>query len=349
MTRQTWTAAVAALLFVLSAAVVAMMPVPFVTFSPGSTHDLLADVDGRPAVEVEGLPSHQTTGEILLPTVAVTRADAPVSLPEVLYAHWAADRDVFPREAIYAAGSSATEIRAREAQLMAVAQSNATASALRAAGVEVRQIPMVQSVASAGPAVDKLFPGDFVLEIDGKPTPNVASVREEIEKRSIGESVTFTVLRDRQPLAVTLDTAASKTQAGVPVWGGNLVMGYSYAPRVEFGFDDGVGGSSAGLMMAMAVFDLVTPESLTGGRIVAGTGAIDGAGNVSAVSGVRERLAGAEGAGAEVFLVPSANCVDLVGVSSTVRVVSVSTLDAAINSLDALADPATQGIVRGCQ
>lgn len=349
MTRQTWTAAVAALLFVLSAAVVAMTPVPFVTYAPGTTHDLLAEVHSGSAVLVEGVPSHDTTGQLLVTTVAVTRADAPVSLPEVLYAHWSADRAVFPREAIYAAGSSASEIRAREAQQMAVAQSNATAAALRAAGVEVRQMPMVQSVATTGPAVDKLFPGDFVLEIDGVPTPNVAAVRTEIEQRSIGESVTFTVLRDRQPIAVTLDTEASKTQAGVPVWGGNLVMGYSYAPRVTFALDEGVGGDSAGLMMALAVFDRVTPESLAGGRIVAGTGTIDGAGNVTAVDGVREKLAGAEGAGAEVFIVPAANCVDLTGLTSTVRVVSVATLDDAINALDALADPATEGLVRGCQ
>ena len=30
-------------------------------------------------------------------TVAITSADAPVSLPEVLFAYWAPDRDVHPR------------------------------------------------------------------------------------------------------------------------------------------------------------------------------------------------------------------------------------------------------------
>lgn len=349
MTRQTWTAAVSALLFILAAAVVAVTPVPFVTSAPGMTYNLFgAGPGGQPAVRVEGVSTYETKGEVRLSTVAVTRADAPVSLPEALYAYWTSSRHVYPREGIYPPGDTIAEVRAHEAQLMAASQSNAVAAALRSAGVEVRQMPMVQSVASAGPAVDKLFPGDFVLEIDGTPTPTVASVRTEIEKRSIGEAVTFTVLRDRQPVAVSLDTAASKTQAGVPVWGGNLVMGYSYAPKVTFDLSDAVGGSSAGLMLALAVFDRVTPDQLVNGRIIAGTGAIDGAGNVTAVRSVSEKLAAAEEAGATVFLIPAQNCADLKGIDAQARLVSVSTLDDAIASLDALSDPETEPLVRGC-
>lgn len=349
MTKQTWTAAVAALIFVLAAAVMAITPVPFVTFSPGATHDLLgARPDGSAVVTVEGIPTYETGGQLRVTTLGVTQADATVSLPELLFAHWTPEREVLPREALYPPRAPTSEIRSREAQLMATSKADAAAAALRAAGVEVRQMPMVQSVASSGPAVDKLFPGDFVLAIDDVPTPSIAAVRSEIERRVIGHAVTFTVLRDREPVAVTLDTAASKTQVGVPVWGGNLVMGHSYRPRVDIALDESVGGSSAGLMMALAIFDRVTPGDLIGTRSVAGTGDIDGAGNVTEARGVREKLAGAERSGAEVFLVPEANCADLAGVTTRMRVVSVTTLDDAINALDALADPSTQGLVRGC-
>ena len=136
--------------------------------------------------------------------------------------------------------------------------------------------------------------------------------------------------------------------AGVPVWGGNLVVGYTFAPQVSFALDSAVGGSSAGLMLALAVFDRVTDASLVGDRVVAGTGAIDGTGVVGVVGGVREKLSGAEQAGATVFLVPSANCADLAGRQTRVRVVSVSSLDDAIAALEALADPSTEGLVKGC-
>ena len=147
---------------------------------------------------------------------------------------------------------------------------------------------------------------------------------------------------------MAIDTAASKTQAGVPVWGGNLVMGYSYAPRIDIRLDPALGGSSAGLMMALAVFERVTPGDMAGDRVVAGTGAIDGAGTVTAVAGIREKLASAERAQADVFLVPDANCSDLAGVQSRVRVVSVGTLEDAIASLDLLNDPANEHLVKGC-
>lgn len=348
MTKQTWTAAVSAFLFVVAAAIVAMTPVPFVTYSPGATHELLAPVDGRQAISVQGLETFESSGHVLMTTVSVTRADAPVSLPEVLYAHWAKDREVYPRDYIYPARSTATEVRNREAQQMATSQADAAAAALRAAGISVEQVPMVQSVASSGPAADKLFPGDFVLAIDGTPTPTVAAVRESIEARRIGESVTFTVRRDREERAVKIDTAPSKTQDAVPVWGGTLVMGYSYAPRVRVDLDPALGGPSAGLMLSLAIFERITPGDVAGDRTVAGTGAIDGAGIVGQVGGVREKLAAAERDGADVFFVPDSNCVDLAGVTSRVRVVSVGTLEDAIASLDLLNEPASEQLVKGC-
>lgn len=348
MTKQTWTAAVSALLFVVAAAIVAMTPVPFVTYSPGATHELLAPDNGEPVIDVVGLETYESSGHMLMTTVSVTRSDAPVSLPEVLYAYWAADREVYPRAYVYPARLSVSEVRNREAQQMATSQADAAAAALRAAGIAVEQIPMIQSVASTGPAVDKLFPGDFVLAIDGTPTPTVSAVREAIEQRGIGQSVQFTVRRDREERAVTIDTAASKTQAGVPVWGGNLVMGYSYAPRVSIRLDPALGGPSAGLMLSLAIFERITPGDMVGDHVVAGTGEIDGAGTVAHVGGVREKLAGAERAGADIFFVPAANCTDLAGVQSTVRIVSVGTLEDAINSLDMLNDPATEKLVRGC-
>ena len=348
MTKQTWTAAVSALLFVVAAAIVAMWPVGFVTLSPGPTHDLLAAPEGVPVVRVQGLETFESSGHVLVTTAAMTGADAPVSLPEVLYAHWAPDRDVYPREHVYPARTSADDIRARDAQLMASSQADAAAAALRAAGIEVDQIPMVQTVSSTGPAADKLFPGDFVLAIDDTPTPTVADARAAIEARAAGQEVQFTVLRDREPVVVKIDTAPSKTNGLLPVWGGNLVMGYSYAPRIELALDPSLGGTNAGLMMALAVFDKITPGDLAGGRTVAGTGAIDGSGVVTRVSGVREKLAGAERDGADVFFVPAANCGDLADIASPVRVVSVASLEDTINSLEMLADPATEGLVKGC-
>ena len=86
----------------------------------------------------------------------------------------------------------------------------------------------------------------------------------------------------------------------------------------EFPFDvelqlDNVGGPSAGMMFALGIVDKLTPGAMTGGEIVAGTGTIDSAGAVGAIGGIRQKLWGAQDAGADWFLAPESNCDEVVG------------------------------------
>jgi PDZ domain-containing protein len=76
---------------------------------------------------------------------------------------------------------------------------------------------------------------------------------------------------------------------------------------------------------------------MTGGEILAGTGTIDSAGEVGAIGGIREKLWGAEGAGAEWFLAPAANCDEVTGhIPDGIRVFAVSTLDEARTIVEAV-------------
>lgn len=348
MTRQTWTAAVSAVWFLVLAIVIALAPSPFVTYAPGSTYELLGQAEGQDVIQVEGLPTHAATGQIRAATVDVTPLNASVALPEVLYAHWAPDRDAIPREWHYPTRTSLAELRDRESQRLSSAQMNAAAAALRAAGVAVQQIPMVSTVAQAGPAIDLMLPGDFVLAVDGRPCSTVEEVRAAVEARTAGDPVVLTVLRGTETLTVTIQTTASSTRQNVPVWGGTLVMGFSYAPIITFHLDPAMGGGSGGMMLALATFDRVTDGGLVGDLVVAGSGVIDGAGNISRAEGIPEKLAAAERDGAEVFLIPLANCADVTGIQTRMRLVSVGTLDDAIASVDALNSPDTEALVEGC-
>ena len=58
---------------------------------------------------------------------------------------------------------------------------------------------------------------------------------------------------------------------------------------------------------------------------------------MGAIGGIRQKLWGAEAAGAQFFLAPSSNCDEVVGhVPNGLRVFSVSTLDDSLDVLDAL-------------
>jgi Lon-like protease len=113
---------------------------------------------------------------------------------------------------------------------------------------------------------------------------------------------------------------------------------------VDVEIDAGViGGPSAGLMFALSVMDLLEPEDLTGGKVVAGTGTVDRDGTVGAVGGVRQKVVGATATTADqrpatVFLVPEGNLEDArsVSVPREVLVVPVATLDDAVRALDDL-------------
>ena len=63
-------------------------------------------------------------------------------------------------------------------------------------------------------------------------------------------------------------------------------------------------------MFALSIYDTLTPGSLTAGGTVAGTGTIDGRGTVGEIGGIQQKIAGARQAGAQLFLVPPANCAD---------------------------------------
>lgn len=348
MTRQTWTAIVAAVLFIVSAAVTAFTPTPFVAWTPGATYDVLGTAGSAPVIGVEGLATYPTTGQLRLTTVSQTRVDAPLSLPEALLAYVLPNRDVLPRWAVYGAGRTPQQVKEEEKQLMDGAQSNAMVAALRAAGMTVRELPMVQSVRLSGPAIDKLEPGDFVVSIDNIAVMSVEDVQTRIRAKGVGQKLVVGMIRDGQALSTTIDTVGSNNDGKVATIGVTWTTGYSYAGKVTFGIDPKIGGGSGGLVFALAIYDKITPGDLLKGRSIAGTGGIDAGGEVQSIGGIQEKIAGAEAEGSTVFLVPAGNCSDTVGIDTKVTLVKVRTLTGAVAALEQLGDPVRAAAVERC-
>lgn len=348
MTRQTVTAFVAASVFVALAVLLVVIPVPFVTWSPGTARDVLGDEGTEPIISVSGISTYPTSGRLDLTVVSTTAADSRLSLPQALLAYWLPGRDVLPRESIYAPGKSAAQVASEDTEMMETAQDDAVVAALRADDQPVRQAPAVFSVTVGGPAHKRLLPGDLITAIDGRPTPTGADVGVVIRAAEIGQQLTFSVLRNKQPTAVTVTTAPSATQTGVPVVGITVGTGYVYAPTISFDLGRRIGGPSAGMVFALAIYDKITPGALLDGRHVAGTGTIDPTGQVGAIGGIQEKIRGAESAGATTFLVPAPNCADLAGVRSSMRLVKVATLRDAIDAVSALGVPARADSLARC-
>ena len=302
MTRQTWTALVSALAFICLAVLLVVVPVPFVSWTPGGTRDTLGTVDNEPMIRVQGIDTYPTTGQLDMTVVAITPADARLSLPQALLAYWLPHRDALPRDAVYAPGKTAEQVENEDADMMETAQDDAVVAALRADGRPVTEMPAIFSVTLGGPAHKLLLPGDLVVSVDGIPTPDDEAVRERIRSHRVGQRVRFVVIRDKVQTDVTVTTVESNVQSDVPVVGITLATGYRYDPEISFDLGQQIGGPSAGLVFALAIYDKITNGPLLAGRHFAGTGTITPDGDVGAIGGIQEKISAAQKDGGTSFL-----------------------------------------------
>ncbi len=339
LTRQTWTAAVSAVVFVAMAALLALVPVPFVSWAPGSAYDVLGERDGQPVVSISGIPVSPVSGRLNLTTVSVTRVDASLSLPEALLAHLLADREVLPRQAIYPPGQSSEEVKQQESQMMVDSQRDAIVAALREAGVPVSEMPAVSAVTMNGPSYRQMEPGDLIVAVDQFPVATPDEVRKRIQAHKVGDKILFSVLRNKVAMDVTVTAQASNNNPGMPAVGMRFSTGYSFDADVKVNIDPAIGGPSAGLVFALAIYDKITPSALIDGRNIAGTGTITASGDVGAIGGIREKIVAARSAGASIFLVPAPNCDDVKGLETTTKLIPVTNLRGAITALIAAKDP----------
>lgn len=101
-----------------------------------------------------------------------------------------------------------------------------------------------------------------------------------------------------------------------------------------------VGGPSAGLLFTLGIIDKLQGDGsggdLTGGRVIAGTGTIDGAGTVGAVGGVALKTQAAAHDGATVFVLPKGECGEATAEPAGLRLIPVTTLKGAVAALETL-------------
>ena len=340
LTRQTVTAFVSAAVFVVLAVAVAVLPVPYVTWSPGTARDVLASAGQgtEPIISISDVPTYPTSGRLDMTVVSTTSADSRLSLPQALVAYWRPDHDALPREAVYPPGRTAEDVEDADAELMVSAQDDAVVAALRATQLSVERLPAIASVTVGSPAQGHLRPGDLVVSVDGTATPTPELVQAAVRRAQVGRTLTFVVLRDKVRTQVPLVPASQTSGTGVQI-GITLGTGYAYPARISYDLGQKIGGPSAGLVFALAIYDKLTPGELFAGQHVAGTGTINPTGVVGGIGGIQEKIAGAEAAGATTFLVPAPNCGDLAGVRTSMRLVRVATLGDAVRAARWLGTP----------
>ncbi|PSL06631.1 PDZ domain-containing protein [Haloactinopolyspora alba] len=347
MTRRSATLAVAGALIVALVAVASLLNVPYVVYSPGPVEDTLGTWDGDQVVQIDGAETYETEGELDLTTVGVTSADAELDLLTALRAWADPDRAVVPRELVYPEGTTAEESRQRNAAMLAGSEQNAEVAALRKLGYEVPTKVLVDSVLEDAPADGVLQPGDVIVRVDGTRVTGRQDVVDAITAHEPGETVEMVIGRDGQKLTETVETTAAEDD-GRALVGFTPVPGYDLPVDISIGIDERIGGPSAGMIFAVAIYDTMTPGALLDGRHIAGTGEISAEGDVGPIGGIQQKIAAASDDGAQLFLAPEGNCDEAVDANNgDMRVVPVGTLDEAVSTIEAFVDGQT-GDLRSC-
>ena len=91
----------------------------------------------------------------------------------------------------------------------------------------------------------------------------------------------------------------------------------------------------------MAIFDTLTPGSMTDGADIAGPGTITPDGEVGPIGGIQQKIAAARDAGADLFFVPADNCDGIGGVDpGDMQLAKATTMHGAVETLaDWVDDP----------
>ncbi|WP_193611938.1 PDZ domain-containing protein [Nocardioides lijunqiniae] len=347
MSQRLLAAMIAGPLVLVLLASAAFLPLDYVTYKPGYTVDVLAEADGAEIIQVDGHQSYRDDGELRMTTVLVSlpkddEGNCGSGCRKNLYDLMAAwvdhDDAVYPYDAIYDEDETQESNDRDGAVAMVTSQDAAIAVAMRELGLKFTAAVDVSFVEEGMPAEGKLLPRDILLEVDGEKITKAQQIYDAVQSTPSGESLDLKIRRDRTVLDVTLKPRTVDGQKLIGITPGN---GYDFPFDVRVNIDPDIGGPSAGLMFSLAIYDTLTPGSLTGGRTVAGTGEIAPDGTVGAIGGIPQKIAGAREDGAQLFLVPPDNCREALGADpGDMRLVRATTMHEALGAIqDWVADP----------
>ena len=310
----------------------AYVQIPYYTLGPGPARNVAE------LVHVSGERVYPSSGGFFLTTVAVSTRQ--VSLFEALIG-WADPAvSLIKRSDLIPPGVTDEQQSEFNALDMEESKYAALLAALAAVGVDAPPIPGARVIGVAGgfPAEGKVKQGDLIIAVDGARITDPRSAIERVIAKPVGSRVVVEALRGDQRFKTEMVTVQSPNKAE----GGRPVLGMRLAPafRLPFGVtidSQNIGGPSAGLAFALALVDVITPEDLTRGHLVAVTGTIAGDGSVGRVGGIAFKVLAAEREGADVFLVPKPEVEEATRAAKHTKVIGVDTLHDAIAALRKLA------------
>lgn len=313
------------------AAAAIFVPIPIVyLYLPGPVRDV------EQLVEIEEGETYSSEGAFYMTTVSV---DTEVSLVEIVIASLSPTQRIVMKEDV-TGGQTLEELQSEQEAEMQRSQANARQVALSELGLDspTGDGAEVITTITGAPADGVLLPEDVIVQIDGAPIATTCDVGEAIDRHETGDEIAVTVRREGKERVFDLELVENPLDGSPGFIGVQMrTVNFSFKPGVVVDFQTGqIAGPSAGLMLSLALYDLLTPEDLTAGHEIAGTGTLECDGGVGPIGGIQQKVAGARARGADIFLAPLANAREARAVADGIEIVPIGNFDDAIEYLGSL-------------
>lgn len=308
-------------------------PTPYVIEQPGPAYNVLGTDSGKQIISIENATSYATSGSLDLLTVQIAgnRSKTP-SWIEIFNAWMDPSKSVIPIDEVFPANQTVEQSTAESTAMMEQSQQEAIAVALKNLGYEVPVQLYVSEVTKDSPSSGKIVAADFVQKVNDVKVKTIEELRHEVNEYDGKTPLVIELIRNGQKK--TFNITPKKDETGAYRIG--ILVGYKYDFPVKINLElADVGGPSGGMMFALGIYDKLTPGQLTGGKDIAGTGTIDGAGLVGPIGGIQQKMFGAKQAGAQYFLAPKDNCSEVLGhIPAGLQVFKVNDFKDALNTVE---------------
>ena len=310
-------------------------PTPYLVEQPGPVYNLLSEINGEPMISISEQKTYPVSGDLDMLTVTMRgNSTKGASWLEVGLAQLDTALTVVKITDIYPEGWDDKRLNDEADMMMLDSQANAKAAALNLLDIPYTAVIKVTMVEKKGPAGGILKAADTLVSIQGEKATGLTQVQKLVAETKGERPVELEVIRDGKTLSLSVlpKLIENKWRMGIYV---QTVPTFPFPIDVKVG---NVGGPSAGQILALAIYDKLTPGELTGGKRIAGTGTITPDGQIGPIGGVKQKMYGAQRAGVEWFLAPSENCEQVIGnIPDGLTVIKVSTIQDSLKAVEAIA------------
>ncbi len=284
-------------------------------------------------IEIENVQTYEYEGNLYQLTVRRDEANYFV----YAWARLNSQIDLYPREVILPDGVTPQELSEISIQNMMTSENVAIAVALDSLNYDIQSEGdgvLVVGLLDDSPVKDKLIKNDLIVSINNELVKSVSEFISMLRTYEIGDIVNIGLIRNEQELNIETKLIEHVEYENEP-----MVGFLASTPNQQFIFPfevdiktGNVGGPSAGMMMALNVYNLLTENDITNGKKIAGTGTIEIDGSIGPVGGVKQKVIAAKRANAGLILVPTANYEEAsVFADDNTQIVAVDSFDNALN------------------